>query len=171
MSHPLAQACASAGVALRHDLRPGDIGEIVRMHGVLYAEEHGFSVGFEAYVAGTLGSTTWPLSARERLWILEREGGMCGTIAIVRGPDTAAQLRWLLLRAQFRGSGLGRAMVEEAVAFSRDSGYSSVFLWTVSSLTTATAVYRRAGFVRTETKTHDLWGAARTEERYDLSLS
>ena len=62
-------------------------------------------------------------------------------------------------------------MVEEAVAFSRDSGYSSVFLWTVSSLPTATTVYRRAGFVRTETKTHDLWGAERTEERYDLSLA
>ena len=171
MSHALANACTAAGVTLRHDPRPGDIGEIVRMHGVLYAEEHGFSLGFEAYVAGTLGATMWPLSARERLWILEKQGALCGTIAIVRGTDSAAQLRWLLLRPELRGSGLGRAMVEEAVAFSRDSGYSSVFLWTVSSLPAATTVYRRAGFVRTETKTHDLWGAERTEERYDLSLA
>ncbi len=167
----LARACSAAGAAVRRDLRPGDIGEAVRMHGELYAREHGFSLAFEAYVAGTFGASAWPLSARERLWIVEKDGRMAGTIAIVRGTDSAAQLRWLLLAADLRGKGLGRAMVEEAVEFSRLSGWSSVFLWTVSSLTTATSVYRRAGFVLTEAKTHELWGAVRTEERYDLSLA
>jgi GNAT superfamily N-acetyltransferase len=95
---------------------------------------------------------------------------MAGTIAIVKATETAAQLRWLLLRADMRGLGLGRALVEEALAFSRESGYSSVLLWTVSSLATATSVYRRAGFSLTERKTHELWGAVRTEERYDLTL-
>ncbi len=167
----LARACSAAGVVLRHDLRPGDIGEIVRMHGDLYARENGFSPAFEAYVAGTFAAYVWPLSARERLWIVEKNGRMAGTIAIVRGTDSAAQLRWLLLGADLRGRGLGRAMVEEAVEFSRLSGWSSVFLWTVSSLTVATSIYRRAGFTLTETKTHELWGAVRTEERYDLSLA
>ncbi len=171
MEGALAKACAGAGVSLRHDLRPGDIGEIVRMHGDLYAREHGFTIGFEAYVAGTLGAYAWPLSARERLWIVEKDGAMAGTIAIVRGTDNAAQLRWLLLDAALRGKGLGRAMVEEAVSFSRGCGWPSVFLWTVSSLTAATSIYRRAGFSLTETKTHELWGAVRTEERYDLSLT
>ncbi len=171
MSGALALRCAQAGTDLRHDPRPGDIGEMVRMHGVLYAREHGFSSAFEAYVAGTMAAYTWPLSDRERLWILEKEGTMAGTIAIVKGTESAAQLRWLLLRADIRGKGLGRALVEEAVSFSRLSGYSSVFLWTIGSLTTATAVYRRAGFTRTESKTHELWGAERTEERYDLTLA
>ncbi|HEX7313407.1 MAG TPA: hypothetical protein VF297_05775 [Pyrinomonadaceae bacterium] len=31
--------------------------------------------------------------------------------------------------------------------------------------------YRRAGFTPTERKTHDIWGAPHTEERYDLELS
>jgi hypothetical protein len=37
----LAGALASAGVALRHAARPGDIGELICLHGVLYAREHG----------------------------------------------------------------------------------------------------------------------------------
>ncbi len=171
MDGALARACAKAGVSVRHDQRPGDIGEIVRMHGDLYAREHGFSLAFEAYVAGTFAAYAWPLEAGQRLWVVEKEGGMAGTIAIVRGTESAAQLRWLLLSAELRGKGLGRAMVEEAIEYSRLSGWSSVFLWTVSSLATATSVYRRAGFVLTETRTHELWGAVRTEERYDLSLA
>ncbi|HEY9593990.1 MAG TPA: GNAT family N-acetyltransferase, partial [Spirochaetia bacterium] len=83
----------------------------------------------------------------------------------------AAQLRWLLLHPSLRGHGLGRALVEEALAFCRASGYASVLLWTEGSLETATTLYRRFGFKRTETKTGGIWGATRTEERYDLSLS
>jgi hypothetical protein len=35
-------------------MRPGDIGEIIRLHGLLYPSEHGYSMEFEAYVARTL---------------------------------------------------------------------------------------------------------------------
>jgi len=170
MSDSLAQRCAKSRASVRWEQKPGDIGEIVKMHGMLYAQEHGFSSAFEAYVAGTFGGYSWPLSARERLWVVEKDGTLAGTIAIVKAAESAAQLRWLLLRADLRGLGLGGALVEEALAFCRSSDYASVFLWTVSSLTAATAIYRRAGFTRTEERIHELWGGIRTEERYDLSL-
>jgi len=171
MGDRLARACAAAGAALRTEERPGDIGDLVKMHGSLYAREHGFSMEFEAYVAGTFAGYAWPLGQRQRLWIIERGGTAAGSIAIVAASPTQAQLRWLLLAPEVRGRGLGSLLVEEAVEFSRSSGYSSLVLWTVSSLTTATALYRRAGFQLTEQKTHVLWGAERTEERYDLGLT
>lgn len=171
MGDRLAQVCAEAGAALRTEERPGDIGDLVKMHGSLYAREHGFSMEFEAYVAGTFSAYAWPLAPRQRLWILERNGVLGGSIAIVAASESQAQLRWLLLAPKLRGRGLGNLLVQEAVSFSRSSGYSSVVLWTVSSLTAATALYRRAGFTLTEQKTHALWGAERTEERYDLDLS
>jgi GNAT superfamily N-acetyltransferase len=170
-SRKLARDFAAAGAAVRHEQRPGDIGEIIRLHGILYAREHGYSLDFEAYVAKTFAGYAWPLSARERLWIVETANGLRGSIAIVRASETEAQLRWFLLHPDVRGHGLGKRLVDEALAFCRECGYATVILWTEGSLTAATTLYRRAGFVRTETKKGTIWGAVRTEERYELRLS
>jgi GNAT superfamily N-acetyltransferase len=167
----LAGARASAGLAVRQEPRPGDIGELVRLHGVLYAKEHGYSLAFEAYVAKTLSDYTWPLGERERLWLLEKEGSLLGSIAIVQASPTEAQLRWLLLDPRIRGLGLGGGLVAEAVDFSRACRYETVFLWTEGSLAAATALYRKAGFILTQRKPGFIWGAARIEERYELRLS
>ena len=126
----LQRAVETAGAAIRTEQHPGDIGELIRMHGMLYASEHGYSMGFEAYVAKTFSGYDWPLGPRERLWILEKAGEVRGSIAIVKASETEAQLRWLLLHPVLRGHGLGKALVEEAVAFSRAGGYASVILWT-----------------------------------------
>ena len=171
MSDEAPRAFAAAGAAVRHEQRPGDIGEIIRLHGILYAQEHGYSLDFEAYVAKTFSGYAWPLSLRERLWIVETANGLRGSIAIVRASETEAQLRWLLLHPELRGHGLGKRLVEDALAFCRECGYATVILWTEASLTTATTLYRRAGFARTETRTSAIWGAVRTEERYELRLS
>jgi len=99
-----------------------------------------------------------------------KEGGIVGCAAIVKFSEKEAQLRWLLLRPDMRGRGLGRKLVEEALAFSRDAGYSSVFLWTVSTLPAAARLYRSAGFEVTEVLTHELWGRLVTEVKYELDL-
>jgi len=170
MGEALARALASAGATVRTEQRPGDIGEIIRMHGVLYAAEHGYDVSFEGYVAKTFAAYLWPLDDRQCLWIVERDGVWRGSVAIVEVSPAVAQLRWLLLHPEVRGHGLGKALVDEALAFCRANGYASVLLWTEGSLETATTLYRKFGFKRTETKTSGIWGATRTEERYDLSL-
>jgi N-acetylglutamate synthase-like GNAT family acetyltransferase len=102
---------------------------------------------------------------------VEKSGELRGCIAIVKASDTIAQLRWLLLLADLRGCGLGRALVSDALAFCREKGFSSVTLWTEGSLSAATSLYKSFGFVRTEAKTSEIWGKMRTEERYDLRLS
>jgi GNAT superfamily N-acetyltransferase len=61
-------------------------------------------------------------------------------------------------------------LIERAIDFCRDSGYSLVYLWTTSALTAAASLYRSVGFQLTETKTQKLWGAMVTEQRYDLHL-
>jgi GNAT superfamily N-acetyltransferase len=171
MEAELKRALSKAGAALRFDQRPGDIGEIIRLHGLLYSSEHGYGLDFEGYVAKTFAGYAWPLSMRERLWLVEKSGELCGSTAIVKTSPTCAQLRWLLLRADLRGHGLGRALVSDALAFCRESGYRSVMLWTEGSLSAATTLYRSFGFERTEARTSVIWGSERTEERYDLPLS
>ena len=167
----LERAAAAAGISLRYGPRPGDIGELIRLHGVLYAKEHGYSLAFESYVAKTFSDYAWPLGDRERLWILEKEGAIVGSIAIVQASPAEAQLRWLLLDPRFRALGLGRGLVAAAVDFSRACGYGKVILWTEGSLAAATTLYRKAGFVLTQQKSGFMWGSARVEECYELQLS
>ena len=159
-----------AGGRIRHDLKPGDVGYVTFLHGVLYAQEYGWDHTFEAYVAGPLGEFAKSHSERERIWVVEREGKVAGSIAIVEAGPGQAQLRWFLLHPELRGRGLGRLLVEQALDFCRESGYAQVFLWTTSDLKAATHLYRSAGFRPTESQTHQLWGATVTEQRYELRL-
>ena len=193
----MSERVAEAGIAIRHGLRPGDLGRVVALHGVLYAGEYGFDHTFEAYVAGTMATFGREYDPdRNRLWVAEREGRLVGSIGIAgeqregvddrsaehgpsykaagddvaEGDGQAAQLRWLLARPEARWSGVGRALVGEALGFCRNCGYDSVFLWTLANLGAALRLYVEAGFVRMERKTQQLWGATVTEERYELRL-
>jgi ribosomal protein S18 acetylase RimI-like enzyme len=158
-------------IALRTDLRPGDIGTIIRLHAVLYTKEYGWDHTFEGYVAESLAEFALAYDpARDRLWLAERDGEIVGSIGVVHRPNKEAQLRWLLVDPAARGQGLGRRLLDEALAFCRNCGYRSAYLWTVSKLDAAVHLYHTLGFERTEQETHDTWGETLTEERYDISL-
>jgi GNAT superfamily N-acetyltransferase len=159
-----------ADVTIRNDLEPGDIGCVTYLHAVLYAEDRGWDASFEAYVAGPLAEFAKSQTDRERIWIVEQDEKVAGSIAIVEASQEEAQLRWLLLHPHIRGLGLGRLLVEEAVDFCRECGYASIFLWTVAGLEAAMHLYESLGFELTEEETHPIWGAVVTEQRYDLKL-
>ncbi|MCG3132267.1 MAG: hypothetical protein FLDDKLPJ_03100 [Phycisphaerae bacterium] len=177
-----------APIVVRHDLRPGDLGAVVSLHGVVYAAEQGFDATFEAYVAGPLAEFVRTRGPCERLWIAERADRLIGCIAIVgagsRGAlnhagegdasasdeGDAAQLRWFLVTPEARGAGLGRRLLGDAVAFARTCGYRSILLWTVSALKTAAALYRAAGFEKVEDKPGRMWGVDVIEEKFELRL-
>jgi GNAT superfamily N-acetyltransferase len=176
---------------LRTELRPGDLGCLTYLHGILYARERGWDRTFEAYVArGLAGFVLDYDQTRERVWLAERGDEILGSIAIVRARDGAtrgahheraevgdegaadvAQLRWFLVHPDTRGQGLGRKLIGEALNFCHVAGYRRVILWTVSGLDAAAHLYRAAGFERVEARTHQIWGRVVTEERYELELS
>lgn len=162
----------STDIRLRTDIRTGDIGELIRLHGEVYAREYGWDWTFEAFAAGTFGrmADRWDV-ARDRLWIAEQDGRVVGCIAILSVDDVTAQLRWFVVHPAARGAGLGRRLIEEAISFTRGAGYRRVFLWTMATLTTAAHLYRAHGFELTHQETVERWGAVLTEERYDLQLA
>ena len=156
---------------LRTSLSPGDLGSIVSLHGLIYAREYGFDVTFEAYVAGPLAEFVRRNSERERIWIAKRSDQIIGCVAIVAATENEAQLRWFLVDPSARGGGLGRRLLQEAIAFARQSGYVSVFLWTISELTTAARLYREVGFSKGEETPTRSWGVEVVEQRYTLTFS
>jgi len=157
-------------VTLRTDLRPGDIGTIIYLHGASYAREYGFDHTFEAYVAGPLSEFACSTSARERIWIAEQNDRIVGCIGILSLSAQVAQLRWFLVDPSARGAGIGRKLLNEAVAFCKDRGYKTIILWTVSTLAAAAHLYKSAGFSKVEDKPGRQWGVEVVEERYELIL-
>ncbi|MBM4161488.1 MAG: GNAT family N-acetyltransferase [Ignavibacteria bacterium] len=170
MQERIASQSPDAAVTLRTNLKPGDIGSIVHLHGVVYARECRFDHTFEAYVAGPLSEFVRSASPRGRIWIAERDGKIVGCIAIVPVSQEIGQLRWYLVVPSARGAGLGKKLLHEAIAFSRDCGNKSVILWTVSSLVAAAHLYESVGFKKVEEKPGRQWDVDVVEEKYELIL-
>jgi len=156
---------------IRHHIKPGDIGYLIYLHGILYAKECGYDQTFEAYVAGGLAEFVQTFSPdKDRIWLAETNGRIIGSIAIVGHSKAGAQLRWFLVHTDCRGLGIGKKLLKNALQFCKERKYKTIFLWTVSELVEAGHLYIRFGFSKTEEKTHEIWGKRVTEERYDLHL-
>ena len=149
---------------------PGDVGKILRLHCTIYPQEYGFDATFAEHVAGPLETFARQRGAGEQIWLAERDGQLVGCIAIVRVSPYEAQLRWFLVDPAVRGRGLGRRLLAEAISFSREHEYESIFLWTVNLLTAAARLYRSFGFTKVEGRPERLWGVDLIEEKYALPL-
>ncbi|MCD0420011.1 bifunctional helix-turn-helix transcriptional regulator/GNAT family N-acetyltransferase [Rubrivivax sp. JA1024] len=151
--------------------RPGDIGWIVQSHGAIYAAEYGFNAAFEALVAQICGDFLAKNDpARERCWIAEYKGVQAGSLFLVDAGDGMAKFRLLLVTPQARGHGLGKRLVDEAIAFARRSGYRGITLWTQGVLVSARNIYQRAGFELVGTEPHTLFGPEMLGETWELRL-
>jgi GNAT superfamily N-acetyltransferase len=89
----------------------------------------------------------------------------------VKENRATAKLRLLLVDPAARGTGLGRRLVEQCIAFSRTAGYRKLVLWTHSHLTAARAIYRKTGFKKLRrTEVHDTFGPKAVSEFWEIKL-
>jgi N-acetylglutamate synthase-like GNAT family acetyltransferase len=102
--------------------------------------------------------------------VVETDDQIIGSIAIVGVSRASAQLRWFLVHPDYRHMGIGKRLLGDALQFCRKCKYKTVFLWTTSELMEAGNLYTHFGFVKTEEKTHKIWGKRVTEEKYELHL-
>ncbi|MFX1568020.1 MAG: GNAT family N-acetyltransferase [Promethearchaeota archaeon] len=151
--------------------KPGDIGYITHRHGVVYANEYQLDETFEAYVAKYMAQFIENYDHdREKIWIVENENEIIGSIAIVKVDEKTAQLRWLLVEPHERNKGIGKKLIKEALNFCKNHGYQKVILGTFSDLIVARSLYTKNGFRLIESKSHNIWGQNLTEEQWELNL-
>ncbi len=155
-------------IQIRNTIEAGDIDDIIFLHGSVYAQEYGFDKTFEQYVAGPLRRFAQTQTAREKIWIVEQSNNVRGCLAVVKDNETTAQLRWFLVHPDLQRRGIGTKLIQEAIQFTKENGYSSLFLWTVSILEAANKLYTSMGFRLTDEKARTLWGRPLVEQRFEL---
>jgi len=167
----LPEKIRKAGISIHHDFVPGDLGRLIYIHGVQNFRDYGFNEIHEAYCARiAIDFLLTPQKGRSRAWIPKKNNQVVGSVLIVERPENQAQLRLLFVDDSVRGVGLGRWLVEESVRYSREARFDLIYLWTVTGLDRAIAVYQSLGFVKAEEKIIEDWGEKNTEIRYDLKL-
>ena len=151
--------------------RPGDMGWVVRQHGILYVDEFGWADWFEGLTAEVVAAFVQKRDPkRERCWIAEEDGENVGSVFCVRESDEVARLRMLLVGPEARGLGIGRRLVEECVRFARQAGYRRMTLWTYDVLRAARRVYADQGFTLVHQEPHSSFGGEMMEETWELDL-
>ena len=158
-------------ITIRHDLRHGDLGRLISLHGEVYSVLDGYGLRFEAYVAQTIAEYVLDNDARGRIWLAERDGRLVGCTAIALRDNGSAQLRWVLVDAAARGVGLGRTLVNRALDYCRENGCSHVFLYTTDGLPESQALYDALGFVTVSDEPQELWDGVRPLIRMELTLA
>ncbi|CAL1518037.1 helix-turn-helix domain-containing GNAT family N-acetyltransferase [Chitinophaga sp. MM2321] len=163
---------AAEEVHFRYQLQPGDVGYLIYLHGELYARESGYNLEFESYVCKTFHDFLATYNTgKDRIFLAIAGNRIVGSVAILGSSRHLAQLRWFLVHPDFRGRGLGKKLLQQAIAFCREKQYQKVYLMTTSMQTTAGDLYKKAGFRKTGEKHLQLWGQQLYEQRYDQDLT
>lgn len=154
--------------------RIGEIGWLIHRQGLLYHLEQGWNGEFEALIARLYAEfETMPVSPPKSLFIAEIGGEVAGSVYILpaagKAPGTA-QLRMLYTEPAFRGRGVGKRLVDEAVRFSKASGYDRLILWTQDCLVSARRIYQGAGFTLESQDRHHSFGVDLNGQYWTLDL-
>ena len=139
--------------------RDGDLGWIASRNGAVYADEFGWTDGYEALCAQIVAEFDRDFAeGRDRAFIAEVDGARAGCALVRQRTDDEAQIRLVLTERWARGLGLGRRLVGECIEFARAAGYSSVMLWTNDVLDAARHIYEAFGFELVEEDPHHSFG-------------
>lgn len=158
------------GLSLRCDLRSGDLGRLIVLHGMEYDQWPGYGLKFEAFVARTVAEFGLENDFQGRIWLLERGDELVGCAAVALRRKLTAQLRWVVVHRDLRGGGLGQMLVRVALDYCRERGCREVFLETTDGLDASSALYRKLGFREISNQQVSLWDGTRALIRMRLDL-
>lgn len=145
-------------VTIRNHLKPGDAGELIAMHGKIYEKECGYNHRFEGYVCKTFYEGLVHGHDKDRYWIAECDDEIIGSVAVLEKEDGVAQLRWLLIKPEFRSIGLGRKLFNEAMEYAEKGQFTRIFLDTTREQEKAIGFYEKAGFEVIDSHPINDWG-------------
>lgn len=138
--------------------RGGDSKKVLDLMREVYIEEMGWHISFLKDAVGTIREMLITWNPKKDLFVLaETEDGLVGLLFMISLKNETSFIRWLTVKKEYRGIGIGSRLIEMAVDFSKKRGHRKIGLVTVDELKRARDMYIRAGFSETDRKTDLLW--------------
>jgi uncharacterized protein YhfF/GNAT superfamily N-acetyltransferase len=154
-------------------LLPGAMSASAALQTQYYARDHGFGVFFETGRLADIADFVARFNAqRDGVWVAVDGGQVLGTIVIDGGANDdpeSAQLRWFIVADALRGRGMGRRMMQAAMAFASER-YARVHLGTFAGLHAARHLYEEFGFTKALEQRSTQWGPEVLEQHWEWTL-
>lgn len=142
---------APAAVTLRPALN-ADAAEIARQNALFFGEEHSDSAGAETV-------TVWPEEEAQRgmyIYLAEHNGHIVGKVNVQK-VDGVGGIYGLGVLPEWRGQGLGRAILQQAIGQLRTGEIKEIMLQVAVDNARALSLYTSCGFVTTSTMDYFRW--------------
>jgi len=98
---------------------------------------------FDTEIEGLPGGYSSPAGT---LLLARVDGAAAGCVGVRPLDAGRCEMKRLYVRPQFRCTGLGRTLAEQAIAFARSARYQRMALDTLPQMMAATRIYRELGF-------------------------
>jgi ribosomal protein S18 acetylase RimI-like enzyme len=137
-----------AGLSVTKLIRPAqaeDIEEVRRLFRE-YAEWVGSEICFESFARELAELPGRYAPPGGRLLLAFVDGRLAGCVALRWLEPGICEMKRLYIQPEFRGSGLGRSLVERVIGEAGESGYRFLRLDTLPRMERAVAMYRAFGF-------------------------
>ena len=137
---------------------PGDGNRALSVMKRVYIDELGWRNVFLREAVKALKDMLLTHDPKCELFLLaESKKTPVGVMFLKKKSERVAFLRWLTVTHEARNRGLGKALLQCAVGFSRNVGYDFIELVTVDTLEQAREFYRRQGFIETGRRRDTVW--------------
>ncbi|RPH48035.1 MAG: GNAT family N-acetyltransferase [Lysobacterales bacterium] len=112
-----------------------------------YAEAIGTDLEYQGFAAELAALPAPYVPPDGALLIAHVDADVAGCVGLRPLDSFTGEMKRLYVRPAYRGSGLGKRLVEAVIHAARDAGYSELRLDTLPSMASAQALYHRLGFL------------------------
>ena len=112
----------TSGFVIRDKLKPGDLGGLIQLYGLIIHQKFGSAKSFEYEFAKILTNFALGKKPREKIWVLEQEGQIRGSILVVWSSEENAEIKYFFLHYDQRGREFEYQLLRGALEFVKSLG-------------------------------------------------
>ena len=116
----------TGGFVIRNKLKPGDLGGLIQLYGLIIHQKLGAAEPFEYEFAKILTNFALGKEPREKIWVLEQEGQIRGSILVVWSSEEIAEIKYFFLHYDQRGREFEYQLLRGALEFAKSFGGKSI---------------------------------------------